>query len=88
MAQTVMGVHSCPTEEPSKPHCCTFYEKLDFEGESENFCIVHESNKEQKMYDLRGFKKITEDWHTHGSIICGPQASVSICSSDLTVTQV
>ena len=67
MEQTIMGDlsditwpetttdDSCPTEKgPSKPHCCTFYEKPNFEGESEDFCIVLESDKEQKMYDLRG----------------------------------
>ena len=36
----------CPTEEPAKPHCCTFYQKPDFEGESEDFCIVFASDKE------------------------------------------
>ena len=83
-----MGDHSCPTDEPSKPHCCTFYQKPNFEGESENFCIVREANMEQKMFDLRGLERINQDWNLNGSIICGPQASVTICPSDSVIGEV
>lgn len=39
------------------------------------------------MFDLRGDEHINQDWDLNGSIICGPQASVTICPSD-TVTGV
>ena len=40
------------------------------------------------MFDLRGLEHINQNWPLNGSIICGPQASVSICPSDSVIGEV
>ena len=78
----------CSTEKPEKAHCCTFFAEQDFQGESENLCIVFDSDSGQKAFDLRSIERINEGWNFNGSVRCSPKASVTICpSSDYIITE-